>query len=110
MYEYKAKVERVVDGDTLELAIDLGFNITIRETVRLLGVDAFETKGDERPLGLAAKEFMKELLEGKEVIIETRKDDSFGRWLAKVWMSNGDYMIDVCKLLIEKGHAKPYLN
>lgn len=110
MYEYKAKVERVVDGNTLKLVIDLGFNITIRETVRLLGVDAFDTKGNERHLGLAAKEFMKELLEGKEVIVETRKDDSFGWRLAKVWIPNGDYMIDVCKLLIEQGHAKPCLN
>lgn len=108
MYEYKAVVERVVDGDTLDLAIDCGFNITIRETVRLLGINAFETRGEEKPRGLLAKEFMQVLVEGKEVIIETRKDDSFGRWLARVWLSNGQYMIDVCQLMIDEGHAIPY--
>lgn len=93
MYEYKAKITNVVDGDTFDMDIDLGFHIHIHERVRLLEVDTPEKFGKEKELGLAVKEFAAEKFNGKEVIIQSEKadvaaeTDSFGRWLANVYLA-----------------------
>lgn len=100
MYEYQAKVIKVVDADTYELEIDLGFNITITHRVRLLGVDAFETKlirgntAEEVELGQKIKEIMHEMLTDKDVLIHTVKDrsDKYGRYL--VDMYQGDLYVN----------------
>lgn len=90
MYEYKAKILNVVDGDTFDMDIDLGFNIHIHERVRLLGIDTPEKFGEEKPLGLKVKEFATKNFLGKEVVIQSEKadeaavTDSFGRWLVYV--------------------------
>ena len=95
MYNYKAKVIKVVDGDTLDLQIDLGFKIFTQIRVRVLDVDTYETKGEFKELGLKIKEATKKLLEGKDVIIESYKSDDklktdkYGRWLCKVSYDNG---------------------
>ena len=88
MYEYKAKIINVVDGDTFDLDIDVGFHITLRERVRLLSVDTPETRGaaEEKRLGLIVKEFAQRYL-GDEVRIKSYKGtDSFGRWLVEIIM------------------------
>ncbi len=54
MYEYRARITRVIDGDTVEAEIDLGFHVSLTVTLRLAGINAPETKGTERPRGLAA--------------------------------------------------------
>lgn len=95
MYQYKAKVLRVVDGDTFDLLIDLGFHIFTQIRIRVLDVDTYETKGEFKNYGLKIKEITKELLENKEVIIESFKSDSelktdkYGRWLCNIYFDNG---------------------
>lgn len=95
MYEYKAVITNVVDGDTFDMDIDLGFHIHIHERVRLLGVDTPEKFSEEKELGLIMKEFAETNFLGKEVIIRPTKanadinTDSFGRWLVNVILMDG---------------------
>ncbi len=60
-YVYKATVTKVVDGDTVDLLVDCGFNIIRKERIRFYGVDAWETRGEERERGLQAKRFVQDL-------------------------------------------------
>lgn len=87
MYEYKAQVVRVIDGDTLEMDVDLGFHTKMRHRFRLLGVDTPELNSkvaSERETALKAKAFTEQAVNGTTVVIRTEKADSFGRWLATV--------------------------
>jgi len=108
MFEYFCKVERVVDGDTVDVNIDLGFNIWHRGRVRMAGIDTPETRTrnkDEKKLGLASKARLKELLKGQKVSIQcTKEKGKFGRILADVMV--GD--ININKQLIDEGHAREY--
>lgn len=108
MYEYSATVTNIVDGDTIDVAIDLGFYITISERVRFAGIDAYETKlikgasQEDKEKGLAAKEFLRELIINKAVKLQTIKQkDKYGRFLAIVFLQD----VNVNDLLIEKGFA-----
>lgn len=84
-YTYKAKVERVIDGDTLWVVIDIGFQITVREKLRLRGIDTPELG---TPEGEAAKKYVSQVLKpGQEIIIKTSKSDLYGRFLADVFYS-----------------------
>jgi micrococcal nuclease len=81
-YTYKAKLVRVVDGDTLDLEVDLGFRMTTRQRFRLMGYNAPETRGPEKILGAAASARLAEVLGLSEgILITTHKGDAFGRWL-----------------------------
>ena len=98
MYEYKAIVTNVVDGDTFDLDIDLGFHIHIHERVRLLDIDTPEKFGEEKKLGLIVKDYAEYKFLGQEVVIKSEEEnldtDSFGRWL--VYMSvNGEDVRDI---------------
>ena len=99
MFQYKALITNVVDGDTFDMDIDLGFNIHIHERVRLLDVDTPEKFGEEKELGLIMKKYAEEKFLHKEVVIESEKEDaaantdSFGRWLVKVYVPEYDYYI-----------------
>ena len=94
MYQYKAKILNVVDGDTFDGDIDLGFHIHIHERVRLLNVDTPEKFGVEAPLGLIMKNYAIEHFLGKEMVIlsekneEAAKTDSFGRWLVETTLED----------------------
>lgn len=114
MFEYLCKLRRVVDGDTIDVEIDLGFSVWHRARVRMLGIDTPESRTrnlEEKALGLASKERLKELLKGKQVKLTCSKEKGkFGRVLATVWTidkATGDE-IDVNALLCEEGHARPY--
>jgi micrococcal nuclease len=111
MYEYRCAVLRVVDGDTVDVDIDLGFGVWLRnERVRIMGIDTPESRTSdevEKIFGLAAKKRLGEIL-GETAILRTQKpgksDEKFGRIL-------GDFVIGdktVCSMLIEEGHAVPY--
>jgi len=81
MYEYRVKkINKVVDGDTVDVDIDLGFDISYTQRVRLAGIDTPESRTTdlaEKKLGLEVKEFLKHKLEGKtEIVIKTEKPDS----------------------------------
>jgi micrococcal nuclease len=114
--EFRARCEKVVDGDTVDLYIDLGFHSFRRERFRLLKINAPEMKGDSKEAGQASKDFMTSLLmkEGEWPLrIVTKRDpDLYGRWLAEIytWISDGGVMkeVSVGPLLVEKGFATWY--
>lgn len=112
LFEYRAIIKRVVDGDTIDVDIDLGFNIWIKnERLRLYGINAPETRTkdkDEKIRGIEAKDYLMTLLsEGTECVIMTRKDKKgkFGRMLATFFIDG----IDVNRAMIEEGHAVQYM-
>jgi endonuclease YncB( thermonuclease family) len=114
-YSYRCKVVRVVDGDTIDVDIDLGFAITARKRLRLYGVNTWETRGAERPRGLLAKEYVETLLLSvKEVWVQTLMDaeGKYGRLLAWVWvLVEGDFPGYVClnTELLRLGHGREYM-
>lgn len=80
-YEYKAVIDRWVDGDTCDVTIDLGFNISLKERVRLARINAFETKGEYRDLGMLAKEKAESLAPpGSVVLLKTEKAKSYDKY------------------------------
>lgn len=102
-HTYAATVQAVIDGDTYDVAIDLGFRIAFRTRLRLLHVDAPE---HGTPEGDAATARVRELLPlGGPVTVETAKPDKYGRALARVTLSDGS---DLAGLLVTEGHARPY--
>lgn len=102
MHEYKAVVYNVVDGDTIDAVIDLGFKIEIKQRLRLARVDTPE-RG--QPGYEGAKQFVKSLIEGKQVSIMTEKVSKWGYYLAEVFIENGKNVSDA---LIENQFAKFY--
>lgn len=88
-YVYKAHIDRVIDGDTFDATVDLGFQITTYQRLRLTNVDTPEMKGPEREEGAKVKEYVKGLIEGKTVTIQSFKLGDFGRYTAEVFL-DGD--------------------
>jgi len=131
MYQYQAVIQKIIDGDTYEIDIDLGLSIWVRnERIRLLGVDTPEVYGvkmgsPEWVTGNKASEFVKSVLHANdEIIVETVKDkkEKYGRYLAVVYAKvdqnilsglNGIRTIGefscINDLLIAKGLAKTYM-
>jgi len=115
MYEYYVrKVENVVDGDTIDVLIDLGFDILFQSRVRLAGIDTPESRTKdlkEKALGLESKEYLKKhLKDAKSVVIKTEKMDSsekYGRILGWVYI-NGD-TVSLNDMMINDGYAWGYL-
>jgi micrococcal nuclease len=115
MYEYYVKkVENVVDGDTIDVLIDLGFDILFASRVRLAGIDTPESRTKdlkEKALGLESKEYLKKhLKDAKSVVIKTEKMDSsekYGRILGWVYV-NGD-TVSLNDMMINDGYAWGYL-
>lgn len=91
LWVFRARVERVIDGDTLDVTIDWGFHSSKVERIRLLGINTPEKTGSTRVEGIAAQEFTSlwyanALHMAKwPLIIQTEKSDAFGRYLATVW-------------------------
>jgi micrococcal nuclease len=103
VYQYEAWVERWIDGDTVELAVDVGLHLTYRDHFRLNGIDTPE-RG--QPGYAEAKARANELAPpGTRVAISTYKSDKYGRWLADV---HHDTETFVNQILVDEGHAKPY--
>ena len=130
MYQYKSIIQKVVDGDTLEIAIDLGLTVWIHdERIRLYGINTPEVYGvkkgsPEWELGNKASNFVKSVLKEKdEIIVETIKDkkEKYGRYLALVYLridpailtdlsdvrSIGEYYC-LNDILVRKGLAEVY--
>ena len=114
MYEYKAEVRRVVDGDTVDVTIDCGFNIHIKERVRLSGIDTPECRTrdlEEKKRGLAAKARLEEILEsfGETIIIKTfiDKKGKYGRLLGKLHGEGHPHSAN--QMLLQEGHAVEYI-
>tara|TARA_B110000503_G_scaffold133735_1_gene211719 strand:+ start:1666 stop:2094 length:429 start_codon:yes stop_codon:yes gene_type:complete len=115
MYEYRCKVIRVIDGDTVDVDIDLGFQVWIRgERVRIMGIDTPESRTSdktEKVFGLASKARLKELLHG-EVILKTEVSKSGEDMKGKFGRILGDFILEdgrkATEVLIEEGHAVLY--
>ena len=105
-YIYKATVQRVVDGDTVDLLVDCGFNIMRKERIRFYAVDAWETRGEEREAGLKAKAFVQDILPvGSECVVRTGKQQGkFGRYLGEIFVNDRS----LNEMLLEEGHAEVY--
>ena len=108
MYEYTARVLKVIDGDTLDLSIDLGFNIWITQRCRLLGIDTPETRtldSAEKVLGLKAKGVLEGLVQtAKTVTVRTAKEDKYGRVLVTLFLD----LININESLVASGYAWRY--
>ena len=116
MYEYKANLVKVVDGDTVDVDIDLGFGVWLKdERVRVMGIDTPESRTSdkvEKLFGLAAKKRVQELL-GEKVILKTfaAKDGEdmkgkFGRILGDFYIGQDKKLLT--EIMIDEGHAVPY--
>ena len=102
LYNYKAIVNRVIDGDTIELTIKVGFYFKYDTPVRLLNIDTPEISGISKPQGLISKSYVEEVLPiGKNIEIHTEKDDAFWRWLGVIHYLNdsGEPVNLNCELL-----------
>ena len=121
MYEYKALVDRVVDGDTIDVTIDLGFKTWKKVRVRMEGINTPEARTrdlEEKKLGLAAKDRLVEILKfnDNKCVLKVSGVGKYGRALATVLVNSlsplngedGITLVDVNKQLIEEGHAVEY--
>ena len=113
MYKYGAKRLRVVDGDTADVMIDLGFSTWVKARLRFKGVDTWEKRTrdlEEKKKGIAASEFTKkhlELNDGK-FVIQSYGKGKYGRVLAEIFVNIDGEETSLNKLLIENGHAYEY--
>ena len=110
MYEYNCKIRRVVDGDTIDVDIDLGFDTwKCGERIRLFGVDCPECRSrdkEEKAAGLAAKDFVKRLLhDGGTYTLTTKEKGKFGRYLGVIMLSD---KTSVNAALVSENLAVPY--
>lgn len=111
MYKYKTKVERIVDGDTIDVIIDLGFKITTNQRIRLQGINTPETynvkkDSEEHKKGMAAKNFVVQRIEANkfEAIVETNKyTGKYGRYIGIIWLADNTTSLN--DELVEKGFA-----
>lgn len=115
MYEYKARVINVVDGDTLDLDIDLGFDTHIvggdNGRIRLYGINTPEKTGATKEAGLKAKVFVVDAVLGKEVVVKTMKDknEKFGRILGTIiYKDAAGLELNLAQELIKAGLGVEY--
>jgi micrococcal nuclease len=114
-YVYRARVVRIIDGDTVDVDLDLGFGVWLKkQRLRLYGINTPEIRGEERPEGLKAKDFVEEAIGGfeQEVLVQSFKDGKgkYGRWLADVYYRGreqpGAPMVSLNRALVGHGLAK----
>ena len=112
-YIYQCEIFRWLDGDTVDLMVDLGFGISMKERVRIYGINAHEihsADSEEKSRGMVAKGVaMKLAPENSKVLVHTHKasqvEEKFGRWLADITLPDG---ADFAKAMIAAGQAVPY--
>lgn len=102
MYTYFTKIDKVVDGDTVDVFIDLGFSVWHKERIRLSGIDTAEKNTE---FGKATKKLLVDTLEGKTVKLEVSKPDKYGRYLGKVYLASDESINDQ---MLRHGIAKNY--
>ena len=118
MYYYNAVLVRVVDGDTIDAIIDLGFDVQVKKRIRLAGINAPESRTrnkGEKKLGLAAKERLIEILDGAANVfeIDSKELGKYGRVIGKIYinkLAGKDVLTQVCinDMLVKEGHATEY--
>ena len=109
---YSCKLVRVVDGDTCDAMIDLGFNVWVKNRIRFMGVDAWESRTrnlEEKKKGLAAKAYTKDLLENSDegkFLLKSHGVGKYGRVLGELFVKGHEQSVN--ELLKENGHASAY--
>ena len=109
---YSAKLQRVVDGDTCDALIDLGFDTWVKKRIRFFGVDTWESRTrnlEEKKKGLAAKAYTKDLLEnsdGGKFLLKSYGVGKYGRVLGELFVKGHEQSVN--QLLKENGHASAY--
>jgi len=113
IFVYRARAVRVVDGDTCDLTVDVGFHMTTTQRFRLLGINTPELHSKdlaERERAVAATQALTGMLTAATgewpLLVRTQKSDSFGRWLAEIWVEATGTNINTSLLL--QGHAVPF--
>ena len=107
MYEYRATVTKVYDGDTITVDFDLGFGIMLKkQTIRLFGINTPEVRGTEKADGIISRDALRQRILGKQVIIKTSKDKKgkYGRWLGEVFIKDEN----INQWLLNEGLAAEY--
>ena len=102
MYQYNALVERVIDGDTVDISVDLGFKVWSKQRMRLLHVDTAEKN---TPFGKATKDLLKKALEGKMAKVQVHAPDKYGRYLAEIYLGSD---VSINQQMIDAKVAKGY--
>jgi len=117
MYTYKIKLDRVIDGDTIDAYIDLGFDVSVKKRIRFMGINTPESRTrdlEEKAKGLAAKDRVKNLLEGTDtIILKSHGVGKYGRCLGEIMLDTVDgqeklTLVSLNELLIKEGHAVKY--
>lgn len=117
MYTYQIEVIKVIDGDTIDAKIDLGFDISVVKRIRFMGINTPESRTrdlEEKARGLAAKDRVKQLLEGcKNIQLNSHGVGKFGRCLGEIHLDMVDgkekmTLVSLNELLIKEGHAVEY--
>jgi len=115
MYEYRCKVVKIIDGDTVDVDIDLGFGVWLKkERIRMFGIDTPESRTrdlEEKKYGLAAKAYITKLLDDEGgIVLKTRKDKEgkYGRILGELWRTTDFADKSINDYMIEKHHAVAY--
>ena len=106
-FEYNGTLVKVLDGDTIDCYIDLGFDLKIKKRIRYMGIDTWESRTrdlEEKAKGLLAKARNKELLEAGTFKIKSFGTGKFGRVLGVPFVDS----VDICQQLIKEGHAREY--
>ena len=105
MFNYQATVTKVVDGDTIDCDVDLGFHMTAKIRFRLARINTPEMRGSEKVEGKAAKQWLIEQLDkvDNKIRIETGKTGKYGRWIAEVYIND---TVNVNEELVKNGHAE----
>lgn len=111
-YIYKIKVTRVVDGDTIDAEIDLGFNLKLNKRIRLYGINTPETRTrdkEEKKRGIAAKERLQQIVDEQQNILFLKSMDQgkFGRCIGVLFEQDFDDQ-SINEVLVEEGHAVEY--
>jgi micrococcal nuclease len=115
MYEYRVKVVKIVDGDTVDVDIDLGFGVWLKkERIRMFGIDTPESRTrdlDEKKYGLMAKDYITRLLDDEGgIVLKTHKDaeGKYGRILGELWRTTDFADTSINDLMIKNHHAVAY--
>lgn len=107
LYRYNARCTSVYDGDSITIDIDLGFkHWMLGQKIRLFGINTPEVRGSDRLGGLIARDRLRELIEGRDIILASHRDRAgkYGRWLATIYIDD----ININKLLLDEGLATIY--
>ena len=111
MFEYHATVLKVVDGDTIDVMVDLGMGVHRKERLRFSRINAWETRGEHKEKGKLAKARVAELIPvGDKILIKTQKDKKgkYGRYIAEIFILDGVISVNLNDLLLNEGHAVVY--